>query len=447
MMMRRRIPSDILIITRLLEGGDQGMSGQDLEKKTNLTRKTLVANRNSLKSSGLIDYHSKGQRVTYFSGKKLTRDYQIYNDTFKGLLLDWLRSNMFGISSPYYKSNFGEDFVEKRLFEFCIGLTVLIMYILIQCVKPLDTRKLKLDKSLSHYVGRINQLLIDRWINFVISPKDLLIIFRQLLQHLGCKFPFDMSEHKACRYSPYSLNQSDFAEISKAFRKLFPEGYKQINSIKLFEKVTYLENKRSVEYHKKLQHQNCQMGYTEKIIQNGNKEFKCRQCGIIYKISSSKILKNRALIARLNKLRPPTINCKTHCWRLIRDGIPSAIFNCILCGKGATFQTESEERLNFIMDLVEQDPRLKNLNKDRTLCRDLEKFFHCNANKVVEIGDYLRKWKKTNGKDDMFQRAFIKRVSIVCEILSDNDYILPVEKKAKDLLKRAYVRNESILIQ
>jgi len=256
-----------------------------------------------------------------------------------------------------------------------------------------------------------------------------------------------MSEHKACRYSPYSLNQSDFAEISKAFRKLFPEGYKQINSIKLFEKVTYLENKRSVEYHKKLQHQNCQMGYTEKIIQNGNKEFKCRQCGIIYKISSSKILKNRALIARLNKLRPPTINCKTHCWRLIRDGIPSAIFNCILCGKGATFQTESEERLNFIMDLVEQDPRLKNLNKDRTLCRDLEKFFHCNANKVVEIGDYLRKWKKTNGKDDMFQRAFIKRVSIVCEILSDNDYILPVEKKAKDLLKRAYVRNESILIQ
>jgi hypothetical protein len=61
---------------------------------------------------------------------------------------------------------------------------------------------------------------------------------------------------------------------------------------------------------------------------------------------------------------------------------------------------------------------------------------------VVEIGDYLRKWKKTNGKDDMFQ----KRVSIACEILSDNGYVLPV-KKAEDLLKRAYVRNESIRIQ
>jgi len=119
-----------------------------------------------------------------------------------------------------------------------------------------------------------------------------------------------------------------------------------------------------------------------------------------------------------------------------------------LCGKGAKLQTESEEKLDYIRDLVEQDPRLKNLKEDVNLCREIERFFHLNANKEVKINDYLAAWKKRYGsnRNMEIQKEFINRVLIICEILSRNKFIEPITEMAKDLKERSYIRNEPVRI-
>jgi len=335
---------------------------------------------------------------------------------------------------------------ERRVFEFCMRLGISIVYILIQCVKTLDTRKLKLDESLTEYVGQINRILTERWLSFVISPKDMLIIFRQHLQHLGCRFPSDKSE--SFRYSYYSLEKDDFAEILRVYKNLFPDAYNKFSSIKLFENIGYLENK-SKQHQKNLEHQRCSIGYRENTIQNRIKEFTCMQCGIIRRISISTLLRNKSLIRELNKIKPPTTNCKVHRWKLSKNDIPFAFFTCVLCRKGVKLQAESEEKLDLIKDLVEQDPRLKNLKEDVNLCRDIERFFHLNANKEVKINDYLVTWKKRYGtnRNMEIQKEFINRVLIICEILSRKKFIEPISEKAKDLTKRSYIRNEPVRIE
>lgn len=394
---RRRMPSQIRIISGILEKGDQGIGGKELEKRTNLTRKTINTERDPLKAAGLIYYRRNGQRVRYFPGEKLKRNYHLYNNAIKEFFLHKLRSREIALSSSLYDTDFGkysENRIERILFEFCMRLGISIMYILVQCVKPLNTRRFNLNESLTGYVGQINQILTEQWLNIVISPIDILTIFRQLLQHLGGRFISDSFGESALRYSYYSLDKNDFVLICRSLKNLFPEAHKQLSNIRLFENLSYFENK-STEYQKKIEHQKCSMGYKQETIQHGVRQFTCIQCDRIRRIPISKILKNKALIRKLNKLKPPTRNCTTHCWRLSKNDIPFAAFRCILCGTGALLQTESEEKLDLIKEHVQLDPRLIDLKKDVSLCRDIERFFHFNANRRLKLKTMWRSLKRS----------------------------------------------------
>jgi biotin operon repressor len=434
------------ILLVIIQAGENGISGNDLELRSGISRITIWKLRDRLRDSGLIYYQTRGRRTMYYPTKLAINNLYFRSWTRYNQLFDLLNSRRIPVSSPFYDFKFPNYFDYKSkiaILEFVLRIGILLTYILLQHLSPVYNGKLNRNQRAK--ARGITNELIEESVRKIISPVKMLTILRQTLYSLNYRFPIS-SAKKSDNYSFYLMDSKSFDDVITAFSEVFPQAYKVLQTIN-FEDAEH-RTKQRIEHSKKRREQlKCEHKYKIEITDN-IESYYCSICEFAPpKIDRDVIIDHKELVQKLNTIRPPNDTCRNHRWKLWSERMPFVLFGCSLCYKIAQLPIESKEKLDAIKEEVEIDDRL-DLKNSVGICEDIELFFHRHSNQRLTVDHYIRYYKKryfTRKIVDL--KVFTTEIETIYEILSKNGYIkrVKINKGIKKLLE--YIRRENVEVK
>jgi biotin operon repressor len=433
-----------LILLAIVQAGENGISGKDLEQRTGVSRITIWKQRARLRDDGLVYYQTKGKRTKYYPTELAISDLQFrswirYNELFR-----LLESQRISLSSPFYNielPNYFDCKTERTLLEFSLKIGILVTYILVQHLTPIKVKKLKYKQGIDP--SKIANKLINESVINILSPVKMLIVLRQSLYRLGHQFLISNAK-KSSGLSFYAMSSKSYDDVLSAFERVFPQAYKEFQAIN-FENSEYYIKKRIEQAKTRREQLKCKHKY-QIAIKDKIESYTCSICKFTSKINLDTIISNSEVIQKLNSMRPPSDNCKDHRWQVWSDNIHLVSLRCLLCDKIAELPIESEEKLDAIREEVETDDRL-DLKNSTEICEDIEIFFHHHSNRRLTVNHYIKYYEQHHiTKKIVDLGTFTNEVEILFEILAKNGYIENIaDKKANKLI--GHIRRENIEIK
>lgn len=433
-----------LILLAIVQAGENGISGKDLEQRTAVSRITIWKQKARLRDDGLIYYQTKGKRTKYYPTELAINDYYFrswirYNELFR-----LLESQGISIFSPFFNIEFPNYFdykTERALLEFALKIGILVTYILVQRLTPNKTRKLKYKQGIDP--SEISNKLINESVRNILSPVKMLIVLRQSLYRLGHRFPISNLK-KSSGLSFYAMTSTSYDDVLTAFNRVFPQAYEEFQALN-YEDSEYYFKKRIENARNRREQLKCEHKY-QITLMDKIERYTCSICKFTSKINLDTIVGNSKVIHKLNSMRPPSDTCRDHRWQAWSDNMPLVSFRCLLCYENAELPIESEEKLDAIREEIETDDHL-DLKNSTAICKDIEIFFHRHSNRRLTVDHYIKYYEQHHiTKKIVDLETFTNEVETVCRILVKNDYIEYIAGKKADKLIR-YIRRENIEIK
>jgi hypothetical protein len=426
-----------LIVISVLQAGEAGITGKDLERRTGLSRMTICKQRDRLQNEGFISYQRKGRRAKYYPTKLAMSNYYYRTWVRYRELFQLLERRRIPVSSPFFNIEFPNYFdykLESSLLGFALEVGILITNILVQHLSPNKVKKPKRTQNRDATI--IANRLTEKSVSDIISPVKMLTILRQSLYRLGYRFSISTTK-KSGGYSFYEMEPKNFGDVETALNKVFPEAAKELQAINFDHEEDRV--KRRVEDAKnRREQQKCghkfQTEITDKI-----ESYRCSICKYKSIIDRDTIIGSKEVIQMLDSIRPPTDTCRNHRWKVYTEIMPIISFECQLCHKVAEIPIESEEKLDVIREEVETEDSL-DLKSSVDVCKDIEMFFHHNSNRRLTEDHYIKYYKKHHFTRKIIdRRAFMNEAKTIYGILAQHGYIKPINSNRG----RVYIRLEN----
>jgi hypothetical protein len=451
------------ILMALLEAGKNGLPQKTLVEKTGLSRAKVCDDCKKLEDEeGLVRHETKGKRTTYYATQKIFDDLYLHSLVFGKEVFSKIsdshipvitQRNLYGSrfhgNSPYYETRFNDDVyfekkfnsdddsIERLLFEYSSRVGSIITYILLQAMNSDVIKTLTFNEKVSGSAAK--DYLVKKWIQNVISPTEMLKALRKCLRDARYDVAVNESQELG-NISSYGLIDEAIGKLTEAFSRLFPNVYNDLEG-------TRLAFPKSLEQEKKLIEQSvCKHEFALKLKDN-EKHFECSKCSFKLVIATTRLIKDKEIIAKLDYQIPLKNSCVKfgHQWTKRSDYyVAFTSFHCTLCGGLARFRTEDDKKLKKIDEVVS----LKLEDGNVSLCNDIEYFFHLNNNQRLTIKDFMKFFEEFRigiRIDD--PKIFIQTVSSILDILVRYGYLIELEiSEDHELLKRVFIRKEQLNI-
>jgi hypothetical protein len=191
---------------------------------------------------------------------------------------DLLTSRVSGISvsNKYCKASFSgsADIREKYLFEYVNRVGFFITYIFIESMRPRETNDIS-DETRQH----MSKSMIFDSINLanLFQRFCLFVGHERLLNNDNIKYKFGVSlDSNKKTISPVELNKTDFDNLVKAFRNLYPGIYDGIEESWFASREKWCEIDRSI-----ITGSHCTHEWQDFYIYKYKKSYCCNKCGYI----------------------------------------------------------------------------------------------------------------------------------------------------------------------
>ena len=431
-----------VILFAIVQSGKNEISGNDLVRRSGISRTTIWKIRDILKDEGLIDYKTNGRRTTYYPTKLAINNFYFRSWIRSGELFGLLESRRIPISSPLCDIKYPDyvDYKPQRVrLEFALRIGILITYILLQYLSPTCASKLNYNQSIAS--SGITNRLIEESLKNVISPTKMLTILRQTLFASGHRFRIS-NANKSASDSFYTLEQTSFDNVMKIFIDVFPEAFDALQGISFDDAEDYA--KKWIEWAKKRkEQQQCKHEYQIQITKKMERRY-CPLCESKPEIARDAIIGSKELVQRLNAVRFSNNNCRNHRWNIYLESMPFVSFQCALCYKIVELPIESEEKLDAIKEEVDNRVGLNRVS----ICEDIEMFFHHNSNQRLTVDHYIRYYKNRYSQMEIIDlKAFTLEIKTIFDILAENGYIDCINKNDTTNKPLAYIRREHVEIK
>ena len=427
-----------LILLVILQAGEDGISGKDLEKRSGLSRTTVWNQRDRLRDVGMIYYETKGKRTMYYP-TKLALNNSYFRSWIKYKeLFNLLETRNISVSSPFYNIEFPNYLnfkPEMRILEFVLRIGILLTYIFIQYLGPFNMKQSKRIGS-----GGLATKQIEESVKNVISQVKMLTILRQTVFALGYRFHISTAK-KFANYSFFELEPKSFESLVTSFSKVFPEAFNKLQAID-FEAAERLGRERIEQTKKRREQLDCKHNYQIQV-KNKTEFYYCPICKFRPKINQDVIIDNKELIKKLNSRRPPNDTCRNHRWKIQSEIMPFIRFECALCSTVTELLIDSEQKLDAIEEEVKTD-----FKNSVHLCEDIELFFHHHSNRKLTVNHYIRYYKRHYAARKIVDlKSFTSEIKTIYEILAKNDYIEYVTTGSGTNKLLGYIRRENIEVK